>query len=355
MQPTRSLTGALAACAALVASIAWGQPPPNPGASLQAAQDPREAAVLAECKNPPPPRPARPGGPGARPGAPAGPSKDYTVEAIPGVIAADQRWRLVWEADGNVADGIVGTNDGGLLVAQNDRSDVLKVDSEDHSVAVYRNVRTAGALSMSKSGALFAVERALNPAIVQLAPERRVLADKYRGDPLDCLGGVLNDLTADSKGGVYFTNGGVFYAAPDGAVTPYGENLRTNGIILSPDEKTLYVTNGGALAAFDVQADGSLTNQREFVKLPGGFSDGSTIDSAGRIYVSGGPAGIHVIGPDGKYLGAIPTPFTAISVAFTGPDKKRLYAAATLRQEGKQGAKIYAIPMIAQGYEGRAK
>jgi hypothetical protein len=31
---------------------------------------------------------------------------------------------------------------------------------------------------------------------VQPAPERRVLANAYRGDPLDCIGGVLNDLTA---------------------------------------------------------------------------------------------------------------------------------------------------------------
>ena len=43
-----------------------------------------------------------------------------------------------------------------------------------------------------------------------------------------------------------------------------------NGIILSPDEKTLYVTNGGVVLAFDVQADGSLTNQREFGMLRGG-------------------------------------------------------------------------------------
>ena len=43
-----------------------------------------------------------------------------------------------------------------------------------------------------------------------------------------------------------------------------------NGIVLSPDEKTLYVTNGAVVMAFDVQADGSLTRQREFGKLRGG-------------------------------------------------------------------------------------
>ena len=43
--------------------------------------------------------------------------------------------------------------------------------------------------------------------------------------------------------------------------------MRTNGVVLSPDEKTLYVTNGDSVAAFDVQANGSLTNQRVFVML----------------------------------------------------------------------------------------
>jgi gluconolactonase len=352
MQPIRLLAAALFGLAATAA--AWGQPQPNPGASLQATQDPREAAVLAECKTPPPTRPPRAAGTGGGPGAAAAP-RPSAVAAIPAVIAADQHWRKVWAADGNVADGIVGTDDGGLLVAQNDKSDIMRLDANGHTSIAYRDVRTGGSVSMSKSGTLFALERALNPAVVELAPERRVLADKYRDDPLDCLGGVLNDLTADSKGGVYFTDGGVFYAAPDGVITSYGENLRTNGIILSPDEKTLYVTNGGAIAAFDVKADGALANQREFVKLPAGFSDGSTIDGAGRLYVSGGPSGIHVIGPDGAYLGAIPTPFTAISVAFSGPDKKTLYAVATLRENGKQSAEIYAIPMIAQGYRGRPK
>ncbi len=49
-------------------------------------------------------------------------------------------------------------------------------------------------------------------------------------------------------------------------LTKYGDVRQVNGIILSPDEKTLYATNGGVLVAFDVQADGALTNQREFAQ-----------------------------------------------------------------------------------------
>ena len=46
--------------------------------------------------------------------------------------------------------------------------------------------------------------------------------------------------------------------------------LTAEPVQLSADEKTLYVTNGGTLVAFDVQADGALTNQRDFGKLRGG-------------------------------------------------------------------------------------
>ena len=67
---------------------------------------------------------------------------------------------------------------------------------------------------MNSKGALFVNNRGLNASIEELSPKRKTLANKYNGDSLDCIGGVLNDLTADSKGGVYFTMGGLFYADP---------------------------------------------------------------------------------------------------------------------------------------------
>ena len=111
----------------------------------------------------------------------------------------------------------------------------------------YSDTNTGGALAMNKQGALFVVQRGLPQEIWQLAPTRRRLVNSYQGEPLDCAGGLLNDVTADSKGGVYFTKGGVHYADAKGVVTKYG-TVGGNGIILSPDEKTLYVTGriGGA-------------------------------------------------------------------------------------------------------------
>jgi gluconolactonase len=341
----------------VAAVLSRGQAPTpalRTGPGVQAPQDAKEPEVLATCKTPPP---GRGGGPGRGPGNAAPGSRDYKVMEIPGVIAEGEKWKQIWTVDGNNADGIIGTKDGGVMIAQNDNSDVLKLDKTGKTSVVYSDTNTGGALSMSSKGVLFLNSRGLNEAVLELAPHRRIFANKYQGDPLDCIGGALNDLAADSKGGVYFTMGGLFYADPKGAIIRYGDKLQTNGVILSPDEKTLYVTNAGTLAAFDVQKDGSLTNQREFVKLqPPMGGDGSTVDSTGRIYVTTNP-GVQVIGPDGKYLGLIPTPRNVISVAFSGPDKKTLYAVVQYRagEQNAQHGEVIAIQTIAQGYKGRAK
>ena len=115
--------------------------------------------------------------------------------------------------------------------------------------------------------------------------------------------------------------GGVYLCERGGRRDEYGENITPNGIVLSADEKTLYVTNGATMAAFDVQPDGSLTNQREFAKLTAGGGDGSTIDAAGPR-VRHDPGGRRSAGPDGKNLGVIPTPRGVITGAFGGKDKK---------------------------------
>jgi gluconolactonase len=241
---------------------------------------------------------------------------------------------------------------------------------------------------MSKKGELYVVSRGLPTSVIQLEPKRRTLADTYMGEPLDCIGGVINDLTADSKGGVYFTMGGVYYANSKGVVTKYGTLTGVNGIILSADEKTLYVTGrvgaargagapagaaapaagapaggqgaapaggargaaaggGGGVVAFDVQADGSLTNERQFATAG---NDGTTIDSQGRVYSTGG-LGVQVIDKDGKLLGEIPAPLNLITVAFSGPDKKTLYGVAN----NQRFDEIFTIQMISQGYKDRAK
>ena len=328
---------------------------------VQAPADPKYPEWIGtKCKTPPPQRGGGAGrgagsgsAAGRGSGGPVNPdapptSKDYTVTEIRGGSAAGQKWISVWTGTGNNADGIIASNDGGILAAQNTNSSVLKIDKSGRPSFPYKDTNTGGALSMNKKGALFIVERSLPASVWQLSPRRQLLANMLNGEPLDCLGGVINDLTADSKGGVYFTMGGLFYANPQGMVTRYGENLQTNGVVLSPDEKTLYVTTRG-LVAFDVQPDGSLKNQRQFAMVG---ADGTTIDAAGRIYTTQpNEQKVYVLSPDGKVLGSIPTPLNFITVAFSGPDKKTLYGVAN----NQRFDEIFTIQMIAQGYKGRAK
>jgi len=334
------------------------------GNSRQAWQDPGLPAVLAKCRKPPQPFsiPVQSSGGGqAATAAPPEPPPAPPSTAIPAVIAAGQTWKAVWSWEGNNADGIIAGDAGTVMFANNDASNVMKLDPATSLATVtHRDTNTGGALSRSKNGALFLVSRGLHPAVLQLEPQRKVLASTFQGEPLDCVGGVMNDLSADNRGGVYFTvtSGGVFYASPQGVVSQFGNGLSgANGIILSPDEKTLYVTAGPLVAAFDVQPDGSLTGQREFARLRGGQGgDGAAVDTQGRLYASTGSS-VDVFAPDGSFLGTIPGPTMLHGVAFGGADKKTLYAIVFYGTWGTASARnrVIAIPTIAQGYTGRAK
>jgi gluconolactonase len=300
--------------------------------------------------------------------------RNLTITAIPGVVAAGGKWTKVWQAAGNSADGIIPDKDGSVLVAQEDYDTVLKIDENGRSSVSVANAKGIGSLSMDRQGRLYGAHRTERPgstkpdrdsivnAITFQAPERETIADKWAdGTPLTVR---PNDLLTDVTGGAYFTVGCLYYAGPTG-VTVVADNIRTNGIAFSPDDKTLYVTNGGALVAFDVEGPGKLTNRRDFATLlPGSMGDGTAVDSEGRLYVSSN-AGVQVFDKTGKYLGVIPTPRGVISVAFAGPDKKTLYIVGSgaddengqpIRQGPQQtAATIYKLPVIAQGLKGRAK
>jgi sugar lactone lactonase YvrE len=351
----------LLGCAVTVAS-AQGPASSFPrGNSRQAWQDPGQAAALAKCRTPPPAFsiPVQPASP-ATTAAPPEPALPAST-AIPGVIAAGQTWKTVWAWEGNNADGIIAGDKGTLLFANNDASNVMRLDpATGLATVIHQDTNTGGAVSRSTNGALFLVSRGLHPAVVQLEPQRRVFANTFRGEPLECVGGVLNDLAADNRGGVYFTvsGGGLFYADQKGVVSQYGNGLSgANGIVMSPDEKTLYVTAGPLVAAFDVRPDGSLTNQREFAKLRGGQGgDGATVDAQGRVYASTGSS-VDVFASNGEFLGSIPGPTMLHGVTFGGVDKKTLYAIVFFGNWGTPSARnrVIAIPTIVQGYLGRAK
>jgi gluconolactonase len=290
------------------------------------------------------------------------------------VVAAGGQWIKIWQAGGNSADGIIPDKDGNVLVAQEDFDTVLRIDGSGKASVAVANAKGIGSISMDPQGLLYGAHRtervgstkpdqeSIVNAITLLAPNRKTLADKW----IDAttLAVRPNDLTADGKGGAYFTASCLYYASPKG-VTVAAENLRTNGIVFSPDEKTLYVTNGGGIVAFDVAGPGVLTNRRDFAMLPAGSNgDGMVVDSEGRLYVTANP-GLQVLDKTGKYLGLIPTPRGVISVTFAGADRKTLFvvgggaddANGQPIREGPQqtAATIYKLPVIAKGLTGRAK
>jgi gluconolactonase len=302
------------------------------------------------------------------------PPRDVRVLEIPGVVAGGASWTVAWQGTDN-ADGIVGTGDGGLLFAQEQPRRISKLDVANRVSVVIENTRGAGSVAIDSRERILAVERTCTDpggqpdqcreptAVSVLTPTRRVLAESYMGRPL----GRLNDLVVDRNGGVYFTVGGAYFVGMSGTVTSLGDDIRANGIMLSPDEKVVYVTDGGSVLAFDVVGEGAFARRRTFARLEaGGNGDGMAIDASGRLYVTSA-SGVQVFDAEGKYLGLIPTPRNAISVAFAGPDRKTLYVVGSgalgpggqefRTPEGvRNNAKtIYRIPMIAQGFTGRAK
>ena len=85
----------------------------------------------------------------------------------------------MWTGTGNNADGPVATPDGGMLFAQNSNSQVMKLDANGAVSFPYTDTNTGGALAMNKQGALFIVQRGLPQEIWQLAPTRRLLANRF--------------------------------------------------------------------------------------------------------------------------------------------------------------------------------
>ena len=152
----------------------------------------------------------------------------------------------------------------------------------------------------------------------------------------------LNDATVDPQGRLWFgsmddgesdTSGAIYRLAADGTcVKSTGHVAITNGPAVSPDGKTLYHVDTlvGVIHACDIEADGTLSNSREFVRIPNeeGHPDGPTVDSEGCVWVGlyNGWA-VRRYSPAGELLETVKFPVSAITkIAFGGPDGKTVFA-----------------------------
>lgn len=184
--------------------------------------------------------------------------------------------------------------------------------------------------------------------------KHEVLVDRFEGKLLN----GPNDLWVRPDGGIYFTD--PFYKRDywkrgeieqDGRCVYFLDKSRKqlkrvvdslkqpNGIIGTPDGKTLYVAdiNDRKTFSFRIQADGSLTDKKLFCE-PG--SDGMTIDEQGNVYLTG--RGVLVFNPAGEKIEQIDVPegWTA-NVCFGGPEFRTLFITAS------KG--LYAIEMNVKG------
>lgn len=130
---------------------------------------------------------------------------------------------------------------------------------------------------------------------------------------------------------------GVYRLDSSGEVVLLDDTMaRPNGIVLSPDEKTMYVANSqkgnSVWMAFDLDDDGNVKDgsllfasaQKWADEGAKGLPDGMAIDVEGNLWATG-PGGVFVIDPRGKIIGLIETGTAAANCAFGGEDGSTLY------------------------------
>jgi gluconolactonase len=255
----------------------------------------------------------------------------------------------------------------GVLTSGND-GHIYQLDRKGKS-GIYRKDAGTNGLLFDKEGRLLACEPGQRRVTrTEKDGKITVLADKFDGKRFN----EPNDLTVDSQGRIYFSDPrygstagkdivdekgrtieGVYRIDPDGKVVRVlgREVERANGVLVSPDDKYLYVADndndhvGGArkLWRFDLKKDGSVSVDSKKLLYDWGKGrgpDGVKQDMKGRLYVAAGlnkpnppaePAtdvkgGIYVLSPEGKLLTFLAVPTDEVTnCAFGGDDLKTLY------------------------------
>lgn len=243
-------------------------------------------------------------------------------------------------------EGPASDGKGNLYFSDIPNARIHKLDSQE-KVSVFREKSNkSNGLMVDGKGRILACE--MDGAVVALSADgkgREVLADQHDGKPLN----APNDLVIDKAGGIYFTDpmyGAktplpqgktcVYYLPQGGKPARLLDNLpNPNGVILSPDEKTLYVIPSSQkwMMSYPVEAPGKLGVGKVFCELaqrnPKGNSggDGLAVDVKGNLYITA-ETGVQVWSPEGKLLGTLVFPEQPANCDFGGPDNKTLYATA---------------------------
>jgi sugar lactone lactonase YvrE len=180
-----------------------------------------------------------------------------------------------------------------------------------------------------------------------------------------------SDMVVDGRGNAYIGNIGfdfpagefapgiLAHATPDGVVRQAADGLAfPNGMAITPDGTTLILaeTYAHRLTAFGIAADGSLTGQRVWAELPGGFPDGICLDAEGAIWYADVPAKRCVrVAEGGQVLHTIELDRGCFACVLGGPDRQTLFLMAAEypgqagMASGQPTGQILTVPAPAPG------
>ncbi len=199
-------------------------------------------------------------------------------------------------------------------------------------------------LTLDRQGRLVICEH-WNRRVVRMESDGSVeiLAQRYAGKQLNS----PNDVIVRSDGTIYFSDppfglmyfgpkreaeldvNGVYMIGLDGSLIRAIDDMEMpNGLALSPDERTLYVSDDidqGYIRAYTVATDGSLSQPRRFAD--GLMPDGMKVDVQGNVWCTSRYE-VEVFRPDGSHLGKITFPQKTANLAFGGPDSRTLLVTA---------------------------
>jgi gluconolactonase len=271
-------------------------------------------------------------------------AEEAQPKPIPGIGPAGPIQKLY--GDFQFTEGPASDGQGNLYFTDIPAEKIYMASPEGKLSVFLENSKNINGLMLNKDGVLYGCEMqgrlvAIDPKTMKIT----VLSDGYEGNRYN----APNDLVIDKTGGVYFTDPhfrapmplpqketAVYYRAADGKVTRLTtEPKAPNGVILSPDEKTLYVVPSleKKMYKYEIKSPGELGKAQVFCELKqaqegddrGG--DGLTIDAKGNLYITSG-LGLQVFSPGGKLLGIIPFPEQPSNATFGGKDNKTLYVTA---------------------------
>ena len=153
-----------------------------------------------------------------------------------------------------------------------------------------------------------------------------------------------NDIVVDGRGNVYIGNigfdfpeaqfapGTLALVTPDGSARQVADGVAfPNGIVVTPDNSTLIVAESYAnrLTAFDITADGSLSNRRMWAELGGGVPDGICLDAEGAVWYGDVPNKRCMrVREGGEVLQTIVLDRGCFACMLGGPDGKTLFMVA---------------------------